>query len=1279
MPDKNIIIRPLPFAAPTAMTVPGGLTLSQMVDQAMVGRAIGTPIVEVNGIPIERDAWKTFVPGADDHVLIYTTVGNGMGDNPLRMILTIVVVAVATYYGGPAGGAAAKTVFGAGAAGIGTVVGTAAAMTAGMLLVDAIAPIRGLSAAAQQSYADSQAYSISAGSNRARPYGPIPMNLGRNLVYPDWAAQPYTELVGNDEYLRMLFCWGYGPQKIEDIKIGDTLLSSYSDVEIQTIEGFATDPAITLFPAQVAQTAVGVDLDQSAGWVTRTVAAGADELSWDVEFAAGLMEIDNSGGRQFVTVNLDMEYRRVGAALWTNLTCTANYAAQVVIPDHFPAGTHMVLARPDGTIYASQGPSYLGLYKPLGSFFVTAESGVTDGYAWTTNEITSVTDWIDAAVTGLNLSFTPGAGLINVSAGSATFPAIAFREKTSSTVRRGFRVTVDRAYAHEIRIKRITEDRIDNDRIVDRCRWSFLRAITNESPVNFGYPLALTALRIKATGQLSGVIDNFNGICTSYAQTFNGVSWGGLTPTQNPAALARLALMGYGAGIKARTASQMDEDIFGDWYEQCALLGYQFNQFRDFRSSIWETFADIAASARAAPAMPSGKWSVVVDAAGKSVAQHLTPRNSWGWSSNKKLFEAPHAFRVKFRNQNAGWEWDERIVYDDGYGLANATVFEQIEMPGITDPNLVHKFARFHIAQARLRPEEHYCYMDFERLAVSRGSKVLAASPVCLWGIAQGRVKSLVHPVVGEEEDPDHVIGVVLDDVCTMEEGSDYAVRFRRNDDTSVVVSVETEVGETTTLTFAAQIATSAGPAVGDLFMFGKADLETVELLVKRIESQSHFAARLTLVDLAEDIYSADIGDIPDYDSKVTGPVDITKIAPVTPTISNIESGLAALKKIGATVRARMLVSCAAGAGSNVRIARYQVRYRVVGASAWSYAACQVDTPTAVISDVIELEQYELSVQAQSIYGVLSAWSANYTETVEGSTQLPSDVEDLRIEIVGAIANLSWPAVTDIDLSGYTIKFSSVTTGATWATAYTIVDLVPPSAVSLTLPARQGTYLIKAVDLGERLSANAVAAINAFGDIQEMNAVETATEDPGFSGTHDRTQLDGSILRLADSSGVLEWDEAGGVVPSSEGGVEIDEGAAATVLTEGYYNFANAVDLGDVYASRVSLSMISGGVDLLEDFFAREDFFGVADFFGVELGDWNIIAQLRHTDDDPAGSPAWSAWKTFGLGDYTARAFEFRVLLQSLSPGISPAITDLSVTVDTVSYTHLTLPTIYSV
>jgi hypothetical protein len=58
--------------------------------------------------------------------------------------------------------------------------------------------------------------------------------------------------------------------------------------------------------------------------------------------------------------------------------------------------------------------------------------------------------------------------------------------------------------------------------------------------------------------------------------------------------------------------------------------------------------------------------------------------------------------------------------------------------------------------------------------------------------------------------------------------------------------------------------------------------------------------------------------------------------------------------------------------------------------------------------------------------------------------------------------------------------------------------------------------------------------------------------------------------------------------------------------------------------------------------------------------DTNVIQFVSTTDDDPAGSPSWSDYKRFKSGDFSGRAFRFKVELQSTADDITPAIEELT-------------------
>ena len=170
----------------------------------------------------------------------------------------------------------------------------------------------------------------------------------------------------------MLFIWGYGPLKIEDIKIGETPITSFFGVTIETVEGWPDDDPITLFPADVYQDAIGVELVQASGRVIRTAQDGADELSVDVSFPQGLAQYDAMANREPYTVTLKVEYREVGDPDWIDISATIPVAATIfqpppvsgydfvmsdIITSSFPLLTYSIYVSESGAVFMQAGQS----------------------------------------------------------------------------------------------------------------------------------------------------------------------------------------------------------------------------------------------------------------------------------------------------------------------------------------------------------------------------------------------------------------------------------------------------------------------------------------------------------------------------------------------------------------------------------------------------------------------------------------------------------------------------------------------------------------------------------------------------------------------------------------------------------------------------------------------------------------------------------------------------------------------------------------------------------
>ncbi len=1117
--ERSIIVSPLPFVSPKVMAVQQGASIKMIIDCLYNYQDVPLEcrtydiVVELNGEIILPDRWN-IIPSPEDHVLLYIPLhgggGGGGGKNPLRTILSLVVMVVAIVativapYGAPAWWTGA---LGLSASSFGVAVG-AVISVAGSLLINALFPIRTPSLGGDST--TSPSYSISGARNNLIPWGSVPVVLGVHKMYPPLGAKPYTEISGNDEYLRMLFIWGYGPLKIDDIKIGETPIANYEGVEIETREGRVTDTPITLIPSIVHQDQVGVELTFAGGRLVRSARPNVDEISVDVTCPAGLNITNSEGTRFALEVSLRVEYREIGAGAWTTLfieqimeigTVTiADYTTYALIAQGIGGQFTQVDITRDVlySIYLSETTGYISLtagvaeiegYYRIGTVTFDAPNSLT------------TTDLSPVDVTGMNVSHSEP--IVTISSGSfikVVEPFISIYENSTSPVRRGMRWQVDNTKNYEVGITRLTQD-WNSSQIVGYTSWTVLRGFENDNPVSFPYPLAMTAIRIKASEQLQGVIDNLSGTVSSYGETWGGAVWGGEAVIQNPAALIKLVLE-HPANSKPRTSAQINETNLGDFYDFCTTAGYKFNMIRDYKASVWDTVADIAAAGRGAPSLVDGTWGIIYDYETTPLIQHITPRNSWGFSADKVLFNPPHGFRVKFVNEDNDYAQDERTVYDDGYTASNATEFEGIEFPGITSPDLVWKFARYHIAQARLRPEAYTLFMDFEHLVCRRGSKVRISHDVPLWGSGWGRVKErVINP-----GDANKVIGVILDDYVTFSGGKTYACRFRLADagNTSLVLSiVNPGSSETNTLTFTLEggIAIADAPAVGDLAMFGETDNETVELLVKSIERSSEFVAKLTLVDVASAIYDADTGAIPPFDPQTDPQINYKNLPPDTPFIYRIESGTSALGIYNGAIQARMIVDITPQ-GGGMRVSYYRVRYQEVGTNQWYYVETPENNTTAIITEVQENITYTVQAQAVSIYGIYSEWSIAVTETVLGQEELPADITGFACNIIGANAYLSWDQSTEIDYSHCRIKWSDDTGGATWDSSIDLVVKVGKPATSITVPAMVGTYLIKAVDYRGNESENAALIITSIAQVSGLNAVETLSLPP-WAGTED--------------------------------------------------------------------------------------------------------------------------------------------------------------------------------
>jgi hypothetical protein len=294
-------------------------------------------------------------------------------------------------------------------------------------------------------------------------------------------------------------------------------------------------------------------------------------------------------------------------------------------------------------------------------------------------------------------------------------------------------------------------------------------------------------------------------------------------------------------------------------------------------------------------------------------------------------------------------------------------------------------------------------------------------------------------------------------------------------------------------------------------------------------------------------------------------------------------------------------------------------------------------------------------VRAIFANGQLSGWLNEVVNAVIFSTT-PADVTGFAIAVTGDLATLTWDAVdASTGISHFEIRYSPVPSAfVTWQTATLLRS--PVTGAQAQVPPLRGTYLIKAVSYSGLQSLGPAIVVSTIDGLTSFNAVEDIQELAPFPGAKDGTFFDGTALRLGSASDFFAPDDffaAADFFLSSDG-----------YLPQGYYYFADVVDLDDVYTSRLTAQIDAHGQWSSDDFFALGDFFGRADFFGDIGSKWNVGVEVSTTEEDPVLAPAWSDWAALVTGDVSARAYRFRARLESQQPDITPIVDAITVTVD---------------
>lgn len=1018
----------------TDQYVPAGRTVGDYVHELGWTPKRMHARVTIDGVLIPEAEWEIVRPVAGQAVVVRAIPqggGNGQsGGKQAVQIAAMLALTVAAIYVG--GGGAAGLLGPTFEAGFGAQALSAGLLIGGSLAINALIPpprprLNDLSGVP----AGSPSFSLNGASNQLTPFGRIPRVYGTVRMYPPLAALPYTSVEGNDQYLNLIFCFGYGPLTASDYKIGDTPLANYqvSTDNYQFHPGGPTDPPLRIVQLDVVEESLSVALTYNIPQ-RRTSAPNAKELQIDITFPSGLILVSPQGVPGNMEVGFLVEYRvtptdgseppftTVGTTLGVQATVTTGFAGlnndlTFTSTNFEPQGNHYgILFRFSSSLHVrtgSQLPQWdqnqSGLHDDQ-MIVIDVVNGATTANAviaaFNANPVTAT------LMTVTNANADNGTGVIilasynfyQLSGGRGAIGSSSVSRRSQTLVRwsRSWPVaelgaTGNPAATYDIRMTRTSPDvQLTNPLVRDQSLWTTVRTVQSTQPIKKS-GISLFELKMKASDQLNGTLDNFNAVVTSILPDWDaGLGIWQSRPTSNPASIYRDVLQGT-ANRKPKTDEQLDLATIQDFHERCAAQNFRFNAIIDFQTTVKQLRQNVLAAGRGTFGMRDMKYSVIQDLVQATPVDVLTPRTTSHFKWTRRFLELPHALRVRFVDEDNNFTQQEMPVYADGYDAASATIYEDSDAGlGVTNRDQLRVLKKRGLAEAQLRADDYELDMDFAMLNVTRGDRVRLQQDVILAGLLSARIKSVTLDGGGNATD------LSFDEPFDMADGTSYAARIRRADGTQVVQQIVTTAGEWTSVTFTTPIAAANAPAIGDLVTFGELGHETIDCVVKSIEPGPNYTAHLTLLDYAPAIQTAEQAPIPPYDPPVSVPATV-----LIPTIVQIVSDESVLvRALDGSLESRIVVSVSFSSNYKLSVTRLDTQFRLVGSDDdWklvnsSTGGSSVEVPLAPVQDGLT---YEIRVRGvDDRTGQVSQWTAPLQHTVIGKTSPPPDVETMVLE-----------------------------------------------------------------------------------------------------------------------------------------------------------------------------------------------------------------------------------------------------------------------------------------
>lgn len=921
----RVVAKPNPFHSDLVYCdIKEGMSLEDIVG---IGESTHI-LAAVEGVPVPREAWGATYPRSGELVSLAVIPQTfGILESLAAVMSTMMSVTGATAAGAAAVNAAFSIGFGATAAAIignvvsvGVMIGSVASFAMGIASAVVRPQMPSYTSAGN---GNGRFYSLTQANNQNSQWAYIPKLYGKFRITPPMAANVYTHVKDGEQYLHVLLCLGHGPLRVGSFEIGTTHGIPFIDSRESTVHtDFYTAGAVGYGAILIGD--AGIHTYPEADWQIGTVNSimnppngkiiysqeiEEDNVSLELRCAAEMGWTDDDDHWELDNESITHTSAQGAIAIWFDITFNALYtiAGETNTSDY--KGRVAIVVEYINSAVLNNGGSYrLADLDKHSSLRWRPDSGEYID-AW---DINSLYKFPRRFTNGFDIWVDPDTGLDrwNLNPATSTY-TIKFTRKWS------------------YRVKHTVSSFTD-------CAVTGFRSFKNAqawrpSPHIQTDDVILMALKIRASGQISGSLPPVSVLATSVLPVTTANGPGEWLPTSNPADIYPDIVRGTHLAPGSRlSADKINWSKLKEWRDYCDpgadQRTFYYNWYQVDNQPIIDRLRAVAATGRASWALVDSLLTVIMDNSFVPV-QMISPRNSTGFELVKGYPNVPHALRVQWVNPES-WQTDELLVLDDGYyqykdgvyydpfgqvvgppaidgliynppppndptvPLKPPTLYEVLETEGVSLRQQAFIEGRYYLAAMRMRRETYKSTLNIENLIATRGDCVYLAHDALLIGRATGRITGKAEVVYSGQT----YIQLTLDEPIAFTQDRVFCLRIRSVDETvepGVVIPVVKlhNPGILDPVQYAVCYNDANEPGsmaklskvnVGDFFVFGPVGTETIEAKITDISYSSDLSATITAVPAAPAILESDRNPIrEDFPGSIPDPPPEYRAPPV--------------------------------------------------------------------------------------------------------------------------------------------------------------------------------------------------------------------------------------------------------------------------------------------------------------------------------------------------------------------------------------------------------------